>query len=417
MLPMIRTPHTPMIIAGKDSGSKVIVMHGLEQAYAFLEIMAKEKQNHWAAVAVKEMKSLTSGHHKSSVYIHAGEILGQSGQQFRMVLPGCEISFIRFSSSEYLINKMDVSQLYDELYDNMQKAGTKPGFYNVEHDKISDSWIPAYQPDGQVKNEMRRTVAITDQYEEVEDAAETAGLQLGNASIGASAHDLKQSGFDMHFTPGKAKIGGLMNVSQARNATTSESLHESALQLARTMTMAKDVEGVSWISAGGGSGVLTQAMAILKTKGVSFEETKHHVFFSHLTTDLVIAQKLATDIGLEFGDRVKSTNFFNLNESVGGLGLIGGYVAAWQRQDQDPNRTRLMLVGDMTRETIGSLDAVKTAGVTGVAVGVALGVATAIPATPLIVFAAAMGGAASLGIKLTKAAFPESYAKFISKFG
>jgi len=158
-------------------------------------------------------------------------------------------------------------------------------------------------------------------------------------------------------------------------------------------------------------------MAILKAKGVSFQETIHHVFFSHLTTDLVIAQKLATDIGLEFGDRVKSVSHGRLDELVGGLGLIGGHVAAWQRYKQNDDRTPLMLAGDMTRETIGSYGAAKTVAVSGAAVGIALGVAVATPATPLMVFAAAMGGGASLGFSLYKTYFPESHAKFVSKFG
>jgi len=50
-------------------------------------------------------------------------------------------------------------------------------------------------------------------------------------------------------------------------------------------------------------------------------------------------------------------------------------------------------------------------------VGVALGVAAATPAGPLMVFAAALGGGASLDISLYKTWLPESYAKFVSKFG
>jgi len=399
-----------MIIAGEKSANSVIIMPHLEETYTDLKAM--EKTYYWATIAVNEIRALSSGHYKSSVFIHADEILSESTQQFKMVVPGCEISFIKCSSGEYLINKMEVNKLYPK----MQEDGDKPGFYSVRYDK-SAGWIPTYQPDGQVKNEQYRTVAITDQYEKIEDAAQTAGLQLGNAPISPGTSILKDSGFDMHFTPGKDKIGGAMNISQARNAATSESLHESALQLARAVEKAKDVHGVRWISVEGGSGVLTQAMAILKTKDISFKDTKHHVFFSHLTTDLVIAQQLATDIGLKFGNRVKSASHFRLNESAGALGVIGGHIAAWRRFKQDPKRTRLMLTGDMIRETLGSYGAVKAAGVYAAVAGIVLGIATATPATQLIINAAGLGGAASLSVLFAKATFPEPYAKFISKFG
>ena len=307
---------------------------------------------------------------------------------------------------------MDVSGDYLEA----QRKGKKPGLFQVTlKDEGPDT---VFQPSGQLKPEQDRVVAISDQHKNAKKAATSVEEHLANAPIGGGAIHIKKRGFDLHFTPGVKKIGGLVNAQQARSAFSDKSLHESALLLAQTMESAREISGVSWITEGGGSGVMTQAMGILKNKGIRFDDNMHHVFFSHLTTSLVQAEQLARDIGLKFDSRSAAVNRLRPDELVGGLGFCGGYIAAWNRFQQDPERTALMLSGDIYRETLGSKNAAATLGVTAAAVATAVGLSTG-GANPsaLATLATALGGAVGVGVTLTQAWLPKYYHLIKKKFG
>lgn len=144
----------------------------------------------------------------------------------------------------------------------------------------------------------------------------------------------------MHYTPGR-KIGGLTQINQAINAATDRSLIESATLLAKTMELSKDTKDVVWLTQRGGVGIFTQAMSILKSRGIDFDGQKHHVFFSHPTTNFAKAQTLAMEIGMNFERDNLSIQPLNPNELVGGLNFGGDFIAGYQRVRHDPEYTAL----------------------------------------------------------------------------
>lgn len=231
---------------------------------------------------------------------------------------------------------------------------------------------------------------------------------------------MEHSGFDLHFTPGKSRIGGLKNIQQAMGAKSDQSLHETAVLLAETMARAKTVPKVDWISEKGGCGVVTQALQILKNRGESFiEKNDHHIYFRNPTTNVVPAEGLARDLGLKFGRQTHNVNPLNLNELIGGHMVFGGHVAAIQRRRQSSgDYTRLQLASDLVSHTTGLTGTAKTVGLS-ISAGTVAAIGTAalggsFPA--VATFATAVASAFGVGTAVVNAYFPRFYDKVKGKF-
>lgn len=398
------------IITGRVTGNKLV-----GEVYPKLEELSRNNCNYWATQAVNALKSLDSGHIKSNVFINT--TLSCGGRvEFTMVLPGCTAKVIKNNKGEYLVYGLDA----DNAYDQMQKRGEKPGLHRATR---SDSgWSTKFVSDAKILNKEGRVVAIGDRYQEPERSATVAGPIVKSAPIGGGGWVVNNDGFDLHHTYGKKTIGGMRNIRQAFGAATDPELTESATQLAHTMLAAKNVKRVSWISANGGSGVLTQAMKILRDQGANFEGTEHYVFFGQLTTLDVPAENLAREIGLKFDRDTKSVIPADFNQLFGGVALGGGSViAAWNRFRQDPDHTALKLGSDVAKQVSSSLGGVKvlqTSAAAGAAamgiIGVTGGSALGIPAS--FAFATAVFGAvASMGPGMVKAWLPHYYNKIKDK--
>jgi len=182
--------------------------------------------------------------------------------------------------------------------------------------------------DGRITEKKVNAVVVTDQYQLLDDALVLADDAATDKSIMVTKSDLAEFGFDLHFTPGEKRIGGVMNLQQAGAADADPRLRESATLLASTMKDASQYKNVKWISERGGSGVLTHAMSLLKAQGVSFKDTKHKVFFSHIMTNVAKAEQLARDIGLELGSPTHTKDIINVSEMFGS-GLGAGFVAIY----------------------------------------------------------------------------------------
>jgi hypothetical protein len=112
------------------------------------------------------------------------------------------------------------------------------------------------------------------------------------------------------------------------------------------------VEGVAWVSERGGSGVLTQAMRILKERGVNFSALWHKAFFSNVQTNLGNAEWLACDIGISFDGKSHSKEMINVNQLFGS-GLFGGFVNPVKRLIKDDKCSALNCISDMGTEAGG----------------------------------------------------------------
>lgn len=399
------------LIAGKHAGSPVKGNALVQPVFQNLSALARQKNNYWAQRAVETLKSLSSGHIKSNVFV-SEEIAGATRREFTMVLPGCIARVVKNSRGEYLVYQLEA----DTAYEQMQKDAQKPGLYRATKEPLG--WITNLQSDGKVLNQRDRMVAITDRTKDPDIAANRAVPFMEDAPTSVGRISVQRDGFDLHFTPGKSPIGGLRNIRQALNAAQDPELRESGLQLAYTMAAAKGTKSVRWVSVQGGSGVLTQAMRILREQNVRFQGAEHYVFFSRLTTLAGPAEGLARELGFEFSRETKDFSRLNLNELIGGTGLgLGNLAAAWRRHRGDPEHTALRLGSDVAREVAGLAGGGKALAATAVATGAALGVATATGGAALglpasITFATAVfGSVAGVAPPLVKAWLPHYYNK------
>lgn len=325
---------------------------------------------------------------------------------FTLILPGCKASVRKKRNGEYYLFHLELDVEYGELV----AQSKKPGLYGATKNK--DEWSLVSRPNGELKKIDDRIVVISDGHKTPEFAALQAATHIAESSIGGDERLLTKYGFDLQYHYGK-KIGGLTQIAVARNPQSEASLRENALLLAGTMGRAIKTNGVAWISERGGSGVLTQAMHILKERGITFKDSEHYVYFSHPTTNLDRAEWLARDLGLNFARASHASDKLNLDELVGGLNFAGDMLSAYHRFRCDENYSVVKMSVDMAKGTGASWKAVTTLAASTAAVSAAVGLgggAVAMPAT--IAVASAVGG---IGKTLFKAWLPQRYRAIITK--
>lgn len=400
----------PIVVHGASAGIPVSIKTELAPVYRNMERLAKQG-NHWARLCVYHLQSLSSNQFKNNVFVHDNGRLEQFGE-YTMILPGCKASFRKNQKGQFYIYALEA----DSNYMDLQKSGGAPGLFEINRSGQSD-WSSTFSPNGNIKKEKGRVVTVSDRERELSTAVINGARAAGSAPIGGGSYITKLNGFDLHFTPGRNKIGGLRNITQARNAAIDPELHESALLLARTMENAKQITGVSWISEGGGSGVLTQAMKILKDKKISFKDSDHHAYFNGITTDLLVAEQLARDLDLKFTRSTHKRNLLHPSQLIG-AGVLGGYRASLDRFRQDKKHTVLKVGTDVVKETSAFTSAAGTLGLSGAAVAAAFGVSASSLVLPAgIAFAVAMGPKIlKTGSTLVEAWLPNQYEKLKGKF-
>jgi hypothetical protein len=395
----------PTVIAGKTCGIPIEATPKARVVFNALE--AQADKNYWAHMIVNGIKALCSGQLSvNNVFIKEQGYRGAMGSEFYVVLPGCTATMEKLSSGRYKLLYMKA----DENYFKSQVDGVKPGLYNVS--KHSDEWEAEFISNGQIKSEKDRVVAISDSgYANPSDAANEIENFITKSPVSGGSFTLASNGYDMHYTAGNERIGGLRNLKQALAAQTDKGLHESAILLARTMAQSKDIKGVRWIAERGGSGVLTQAMRILADSGVKLE--KHTIFLSNPRTQKHQIVELAKKIGFKMDRDIAQSNPLNPSELAGGLFFgVGGYYTSAKRLMHDDSYTKLNFVGDVSKETLN----LKGAGGTALAVGAALGITTGVGVPAVAVFAGAIGATMGLGSKLAETFVPRIYHKISSKF-
>lgn len=400
-------------IAGLNAGIRVTIKSDLYPLFQSMQSAARQG-SHWARICVEHLESLSSGHIKTGVYVQGNANQEEFGE-YTIILPGCKASFRKNNTGAFYIYSLEADANYTEL----QRGEERPGLYNVK--KKDDKWDAELATNGRIQERKNNVVTISDQLESVSDAAKLAPGAIADSGQ-ASVSALASNGFDLHFTPGGHRIGGLRNLKQAYTAETDAGLHESALLLAGTMESSLKIKDVTWVSERGGSGVLTQAMRILKDRGVNFKDSGHKAFFSKLQTNLGSAEQLARDIGIGFDGKSHSKELINVNQLLGS-GLFGGFVNPVKRYRKDDKYTALNMVSDIWSEGIAHKQTVGAVLGTGAVVtglqtsALGLGAALASLSGPGIVFgavsatvaasAAAYKGANAVG----KSYFPLAYQK------
>lgn len=383
------------IIAGAASGIRVRANPTTKLPFERLKRFALQG-NHWARTCVQAVESLSSGQFKNFVYTQ------QPGKLpiYTMLLPGCKIECAKLSNSEFVIYSIKV----DGSYFSLQEIYKKPALFNIERD--GKKWKATISQAGAIKDEKYRVIAITDKQEKLDEAVKAAGR--GICRFSDAKTQARRYGWDMHYTPGSGQIGGLTSILK-RSEECDPIVRESAQLLAHSMTAAQKTEAVNWISVGGGSGVLTEAMRILKEQRVNFRGKEHYVLFSGPTTSVVKAQRLAMDIGMQFEGTSRNINYLNANELVSGISGGGAIMAEIHRFRSDPEHSILKVGKGIASDATGAMSAGGVLKVSAVAIGGAVGLTAVAPAVGFLGAVAVVSTCVSIGGNLTKAWLPRIF--------
>jgi len=228
----------------------------------------------------------------------------------------------------------------DAGYAELQEKQNSPGIYTAKH--IKDGiWRTDKAPRGVIKSEDGRLVAVSDSgYPSVSRACNAAAPRLASSYYSHEVGErvLRQKGFDLHFTPGHRKIGGLTNFRDARKSLRKSDIHASAILLANAMFQSRKIESVTWIAEYGGSAVLTQAMKMLADKGVKLR--KHSIFLYQPKTSQTEALTAARSLGITIDRKMSKVSPVNF------VGLLGGASATFNRTYHEEGYKFTHAVGD-----------------------------------------------------------------------
>jgi hypothetical protein len=310
------------------------------------QLVALANKNYWAGMIVRGIKGLTSGRlHMDNVFVQKETRLAYGKGLFYVVLPGVTATLEDCEDGTYLLKSLTADMNYLQL----QKDKQKPGLWRVSEDKREP---PKFREDGWILNKEYRSVVIGDRAaDDPHQVALAAREDL--VTINATVKDMvRHSGFDLHHTPGKGGIVGLVNAKQALANEEGKALVESATLLANTMYSARNVQGVLWFADWGGSAVLTRALQILK--GQNLKLPKHSVFLNRPTSVSTQALKLAEDVDMTVAGTGK-------NAGLRPSEIVGNHLFA------NLSRTGLVEAGVWSAAGVGAASTVGLLG--GTAVG------------------------------------------------
>ncbi|MBN57979.1 hypothetical protein [Thalassolituus sp. UBA3500] len=406
-------PNQDVIIAGQHSGKPVTIVPTAKPVYDQLAKLARDGNNYWAEITVKAINELAAGRlHQSNIFVKPGAVHRNGTEEFVMILPGCKVTCEKLDADGFRILHFEADIHYGEAI----KAKAKPGLYQAS--KINGAWKAELRKDGLIEHKEDRLVAISDSgYDNPDEAAGIAAPRIGEAPHVGSLR-VNTKGFDLHFTPGEKRIGGLSNYRNAIRVNQYTELHESAMLLARTMYEAKEVPGVTWVSEDGGSGVLTQAMTIIAAQGIQLPS--HVVFMFNPTTSPNTAVKAAHNLGVLLDRKFIKTRPINI------VGNRDHLEMNWNRWKSENDSLTALQAGVDAFAYGKSLQGMIMTGAT-IAAGFAgvAGVSLTAPAA-LTTFLAAIGGAlaagkavgtvASVGNGLVENLLPKHHDKLKGKF-
>ncbi|MBN8430435.1 hypothetical protein JF535_06150 [Microbulbifer salipaludis] len=296
------SPQNCPVIAGQNAGKRISCVTEYQHVYDRLQ-QAALRNHHWARIAVKELHALTTGMlGKNNVYVRPGERQRSTGnERYYVFLPGLKATVERWPNDQYCITELVLDDHYYDLTAPGQEE-TRMGLYRASSDLGQNLWKASYVKDSKILPQRGRLVAIADaKFSSADDAIEETMPRTAK-HLGVGAAHVRDSGADLHFTPGRKPLGGGLLCYNPLNV---EKSRASALLLATTMASARDVEGVVWAADFGGSAVLTQAMQILADKGLSLKG--HTVYFHKPRTSPAKSLRLAHKLQMNLNERIADT--------------------------------------------------------------------------------------------------------------
>ncbi|WP_428820464.1 hypothetical protein [Microbulbifer sp. MCCC 1A16149] len=387
-----------VIIAGKSAGKKISITPQAEPVYKEIRSLAQQG-NYWAQITVNALHQLASGRlHQDNIFIKPGPVHRGGEEEFVMILPGCKVTVEKQSKDAFKIVYFEADAGYSEL----QGKKTTPGIFTAKYAK--SQWQAKKRTTGEVKPDEGRLVAICDsRYSDQNIAAETVAPSVASShySPEVGERDLRESGFELHLTPGVGRIGGLTKLKDAIKPCENQNIHTSAILLARSMYKARKIKNISWIAERGGSAVLTQAMKILADQGKKLPS--HNIFLFEPKTSQVKAIEHARLLGMNMGRKVSRVSAFNF------AGIAGSPSASINRMRNEKDFKLGQTLGDAAQLGVllgtGAGIVTSVAGVTGINVGAiasSVGVAGAAAVPAIGAFLKALS-AAKPYVKDTKA--------------
>ena len=403
---------TDKLIAGRHFGKRITITPQAEPIWNELVKLANQG-NYWAQMSVNGIKQLAAGRlSQKNIFVKPGPAHRGGTEEFVVILPGCRVTAEKLPDDSYKLLHFQADLNYGALIEQ----GQAPGLYQIA--RKSGDWVANRNEDGLIEKRPQRVVAIGDSgYSSPKDAAKFAAAslsgtgQVSTVSGGARSINSSGGGFDLHFTPGEKRIGGLTNYMNAIKPLKDERLYESAMLLARAMYMARDIQDVRWISEFGGSGVLTQALRILADRKVKLKG--HTAFLYRPSTSPHEALKAMHAVeGLELERSFKESDALDYIGNRDNLRVLQE-----RRKHEETSYTWLhratdtVCAGSTLHNAVGFV--VGAAGLTGLAISApaagafltALGSAVATAAT-----------AGKLGQRAMKAWAPKKYEEIAGKF-
>lgn len=377
------------IIAGKRGGIRI---YASPQAHGQFNKLSKmsNNQNYWAQLIVKGITGLRTGlTNQDDVYVKS---LGMERgvQPFSVILPGCRVEGEKRSDGAYYLHTILGS--FD--YQKRQGKGIQPGLHRAKK-KAARKWETKFVQDGKLNGlNQFKTVGISDRGYDSPDSA--AGL-VAQRIAGVLGGEIESRGYDLFFTPGGKKIGGLVNYRQAISPQQDEELNETAYLLADVMRNAMREKNVTWFSEFGGSGILTKAMRILKDQNVKMKG--HKIYLYHQTTRKDHAYSLSQDLEMTVDRDFSKSNLLNVNELIGGTSLSTPFL----RYKREEGYTSLNMGVDC-------LKGVSTGVTNGKSAATLIGAAAAIFGVPGIGGVVASLATFSTTLGLASAAIPFAFA-------
>lgn len=373
----------PQVIAGQNAGRRVTLAPAIAPGWKRLEVAAKDG-NHWALLAVKHLTALSSGAlGKSNVYVRPqGKVQG-GNQTYIVFLPGLKATVLGLANSSYYVSELVLDANYFEANNEIRQR-TRMGLYRVTPGG-EGGWQTKFVEGGNITPQDSRLVAIADAGYGGANAAAREIVPRAMKQPGVPTASVRQQGCDLHFTPGKKRLGGLIRY----NSMAIDSSRASALHLAETMFQARNVSGVIWLADQGGSAVVTQAMRILADRDVSLKG--HTAYLYKPRTSPGNALLLAHSLKLTVNEAFANTGW-DVQGALSQLSVAGARL----NNESDPyNR------GYHAQSWVNGL--VKAAGPVGVASASAAAMGASIPMIAGVVAAISTGGVVySLGQSLTE---------------
>ncbi len=331
-----------------------------------------------------------------NVYRPTSKALSTPRKQIYMaILPGIRVGYRQQTDGSFLVLNIDL----DDTYTRLQGEATRPGLWRAESIE-EDTFHVEFVRDGKLDPANKdRFVIVSDRTDQkpgfvVDETYQVLKSSRDKTTLG----QIRRNGFDLHYTPGKKRIGGWTNLQESYTARSCASLRESAELLAQTMRDASGISGVLWGSEGGGSGILTQAMQILADQGVKLES--HGIFLNRATTLPSQAVALAHRLGIATDDVTRKSSF-SLHQMAGQLCFVDIPISNLVRLRTDNAYT----LGSLARDTArGSFDAIQNTHTTVGAAGF-LGFMTA--TSPAISQVGGILALTSIAIKTLEKVAPE----------